>query len=388
MTHIDAVLNQAVESGGIPGVVAMAANENGIVYQGAAGKRGDAAAPTMTTDTVFRIASMTKAIASVASMQLVEQGKLSLDEPLGDKVPQLANRQVFEGFDANGDPKLRPATRPVTLKQLLTHTAGYCYDIWNADFGKFVQQSSIPSFNDGGDGFLDSPLVFDPGERWEYGISTDWVGRVVERLSGQNIADYCHEHIFEPLGMTDTGFSVTPPQQSRLVNVCHRQDDGSCKQIEFQLPLDERFYSGGAGLYGTAGDYTAFVQMLLNGGTHNGAQVLKPETVALMSENHIGKLSVGVATSAVPFLSNDIEFFPGMEKKWGLGFLINTQPLATGRSAGSLSWAGIFNSYYWIDPAKKVTGVIMMQLLPFFDAKALQVLERFEKAVYNELGRS
>ena len=388
MIQIDTILNQAAESGDIPGVVALVANENGIIYQGAAGKRGDATAPAMTTDTVFRIASMTKAVASVASMQLVEQGKLSLDEPLGDKIPELANRQVFEGFDASGKPKLRPAIRPVTLKQLLSHTSGYCYEIWNADFGTFIQQSAVPSFNDGGDGFLDAPLVFEPGERWEYGISTDWVGRVVERLSGQNLADYCREHIFEPLGMTDTGFSASPQQQSRLVNVCHRQADGSCKQIAFELPLDERFYSGGAGLYGTASDYGAFVQMLLNGGTHNGAQILKPETVALMGENHIGQLSVGVAKSAIPFLSNDIEFFPGMEKKWGLGFLINTQRLRTGRSAGSLSWAGIFNSYYWIDPARQVAGVIMMQLLPFFDAKALQVLERFEAEVYRELGRS
>ena len=388
MTQIDTILNQAVESGDIPGAVAMAANESGVIYQGAAGKRGGTTAPTMTTDTVFRIASMTKAIASVASMQLVEQGKLSLDEPLGDKIPELANRQVFEGFDANGSPKLRPATRPVTLKQLLTHTSGYCYDFWNADFGKFIKETSAPSFNDGGEAFLDSPLVFDPGERWEYGISTDWVGRIVERLSGQNLADYCQEHIFQPLDMTDSGFLLTPHQQARVVNVCHRQDDGSLKQIDFNLPSDGKFFSGGAGLYGTASDYMAFLQMLLNGGTHNGAQVLKPETVALMGENHIGELSVGGATSAIPFLSNDVEFFPEMEKKWGLGFLMNTEQLNTGRSANSLSWAGIFNSYFWIDPYKKVTGAIMLQILPFFDAKALQVLERFETAVYNELGRA
>ena len=387
MTQIDTILNHAVESGDIPGVVAMAANESGIIYQGTAGKRGDATAPTMTTDTVFRIASMTKAVASVASMQLVEQGKLSLDEPLNDKIPELANRQVFEGFDTNGSPKLRPATRPVTLKQLLTHTSGYCYEFWNADFGKFIKETSAPSFNDGDDGFLDSPLVFDPGERWEYGISTDWVGRVVERLSGQNLADYCQEHIFQPLGMTDSGFVLTPHQQPRVVNVCHRQGDGSLKQIDFNLASDGKFFSGGAGLYGTASDYMAFLQMLLNDGTHNGAQVLKPETVALMGENHIGELSVGVAKSAIPFLSNDVEFFPGMQKKWGLGFLMNTEPLNTGRAANSLSWAGIFNSYYWIDPAKKVTGVIMLQILPFFDAKALQVLERFETEVYRELGR-
>jgi CubicO group peptidase (beta-lactamase class C family) len=274
MTQIDTVLNQAVESGDIPGVVAMAANESGLVYQGAAGKRGDATAPSMTSDTVFRIASMTKAVASVASMQLVEQGKLSLDEPLGAKIPQLANRQVFDGFDPNGSPKLRSATLPVTPKQLLTHTSGYCYEFWNPDFGKFIKQASIPSFNDGGDGFLDWPLVFDPGERWEYGISTDWVGRIVERLSGQNLADYCREHIFQPLGMTDSGFVLTPHQQARVVNVCQRQDDSSLKQVEFELPLDERFFSGGAGMYSTGSDYMAFLQMLLNAGTYNGAQVL------------------------------------------------------------------------------------------------------------------
>ena len=245
MTPIDTILNQVVESGDIPGVVAIAANESGIIYQGAAGKRGGATAPAMTTDTVFRIASMTKAVASVAAMQLVERGELSLDEALETKVPQLAGRQVFDGFDADGKPRLRPATRPVSLKHLLTHTSGYCYEIWNAEFGQFTEQSSIPRFTDGGDGFLDSPLVFDPGQRWEYGISTDWVGRVVEHLSGQNLADYCREHIFQPLGMTDTSFSPSPDQRTRLVNVCQRQDDGSFEQIEFELPSDGRFFSGG-----------------------------------------------------------------------------------------------------------------------------------------------
>ena len=247
MAPIDAILNQVVESGDIPGVVAIAANESGIIYQGAAGKRGDVTAPAMTTDTVFRIASMTKAVASVAAMQLVERGELSLDEALETKVPQLAERQVFDGFDtkrqaqaASGHPTGQPQTPP-------DPHLGYCYEIWNAEFGQFAEQSSIPRFTDGGDGFLDSPLVFDPGQRWEYGISTDWVGRVVEHLSGQNLADYCREHIFQPLGMTDTSFSPTPDQRTRLVNVCQRQDDGSFEQIEFELPSDDRFFSGGAG---------------------------------------------------------------------------------------------------------------------------------------------
>ena len=387
MTPIDTVLQQAVEAGEVPGLVAMAASDTDIVYQGAAGRRGDATAPAMTTDTVFRIASMTKAVASVAAMQLVERGRLSLDEALETKVPQLAERQVLDGFEADGTPRLRPAARPLSLRHLLTHTSGYCYEMWNAEFIKFAEQSSIPRFTDGGDGFLASPLMFDPGQRWEYGISTDWVGRVVEHLSGQNLAAYCREHIFQPLGMTDTGFSPSPDQRSRLVNVCQRQDDGSLVQIEFELPFDGRFFGGGGGLYATAGDYLAFVRMLLNGGTYNGAQLLKPETVGLMGENHIGQLSVGRAQTAIPFLSNDIEFFPGQDKKWGLGFLINTQALDTGRSAGSLSWAGIFNSYYWIDPHKKVAGVIMMQILPFFDATALGVLDGFETQVYRQLGQ-
>ena len=387
MQQIDAVLNQAVESGDIPGVVAMVATDSGPVYAGAFGTRKLDAGPAMTTDTVFRIASMTKAVASVAAMQLYEQGTFGLDQPLGEIMPELATLEVLEGFDTDGQPQLRPAKRPVTARQLLTHTAGFGYEIWNPGLGQYQKATGKPGIGSGKKAALSMPLVCDPGERWEYGINTDWVGQLVEAISGQTLGDYLTQHVFEPLGMVDTGFVRSAEQSERTVCVHQRGEDGTLAPLDIELiPPDTDFHSGGGGLNSTAKDYLAFVQMLLTGGSHNDAQILKPETVALMSENHIGDLAAGDMTTAIPPLSNDVKFSPGVVHKHGLGFLINTSALPGARSAGSLSWAGIFNSYYWIDPTKRVAGVIMMQILPFFDVKAIPVYERFEHATYQALG--
>jgi CubicO group peptidase (beta-lactamase class C family) len=387
MQQIDAVLNQAVESGDIPGVVAMVATDSGPVYAGAFGTRRLDAGPAMTTDTVFRIASMTKAVASVAAMQLYEQGKFGLDQPLGEIIPALAQLEVLDGFDAAGQPQLRPAKRPVTARRLLTHTAGFGYEIWNPGLGQYQTATGKPGIGSGKKAALHMPLVRDPGERWEYGINTDWVGQLVEAVSGQTLGDYLAQHVFEPLGMTDTGFARSAEQAARTVSVHQRGEDGTLAPTELELVTpDAEYQSGGHGLSSTAADYLAFVQMLLKGGSHNGQQILKPETVALMSENHIGDLAAGDMTTAVRPLSNDVKFSPGVVHKHGLGFLINTSALPGARAAGSLSWAGLFNSYYWIDPAKRVTGVIMMQILPFFDVKAIPVYERFEHATYQALG--
>ena len=386
MQQIDAVLNQAVESGDIPGVVATVATDSGPVYEGAFGTRKLNAGPAMTTDTVFRIASMTKAVASVAAMQLYEQGKFGLDQPLGDILPALAQLEVLEGFDAAGQPQLRPAKRPVTARQLLTHTAGFGYEIWNPGLGQYQEASGKPSIASGKKAALRMPLVCEPGERWEYGISTDWVGQLVEAVSGQTLGDYLAQYVFEPLGMTDTGFVRSAEQNGRTVCVHRRGEDGALTPFDMELiPPDADFHSGGGGLNSTAADYLAFVQMILKGGSHNGQQILQPETVALMSENHIGDLAAGDMVTALPALSNDVKFSPGIVHKHGLGFLINTSALPGARAAGSLSWAGIFNSYYWIDPTKRVAGVIMMQILPFFDVKAIPVYERFEHATYQAL---
>jgi len=387
MQQIDTVLNQAVESGDIPGVVAMVATDSGLVYEGAFGARKLNDGPAMTLDTVFRIASMTKAVASTAAMQLYEQGKFGLDQPLGEVVSELADLEVLEGFDADGKPKLRPATQPVTARQILTHTSGFGYEIWNPSLGQYQKATATPGIASGKKAALKMPLAFDPGQRWEYGINTDWVGQLVEATSGLALDVYLKQHIFEPLGMTDTGFVLSAEQNTRTASIHQRAEDGALTPITFELrPDDAEYESGGHGLNSTTKDYLAFVQMVLKGGSHNGAQILKPETVALMAENHIGDLAAGDMKTAIPPLSNNVQFFPGIVHKHGLGFLINTSAIPGARSAGSLGWAGIFNSYYWIDPTKHVAGVIMMQILPFFDIKAIPVYEQFEKATYAALG--
>jgi methyl acetate hydrolase len=382
LPQVDRVLKAAADRGDVPGVVAMAATREGPVYEGAFGRRALPDGAAMTADTVFWIASMTKAITSTAAMQLVERGKLSLDRPIAEILPELAAPQVLEGFDAADEPQLRPARRPITLKHLITHTAGFVYDIWNPEVGRYMEKRGIPGIITCQNAALALPLTFDPGEAWDYGINIDWVGKAVERASGRTLGDYFAEHIFGPIGMKDTGFALTPERRARLVGMNARSEDGTLAPISFELPADPEFQMGGGGLYGTAADYLAFEQLFLNQGRADGRQVLRPETVQLMSQNAIGDLTVRLLKTAVAAYSNNAEFFPGMVKKWSLGFMISTQAVPGGRSAGSLAWAGLGNTYFWIDPAKGIAGVILMQLIPFADAEALALLDGFEKALY------
>ncbi len=380
---IDRVLQQAVASGEVPGVVAVAADDGGVIYQGAFGRRSIASDDAMSLDTVFRIASMTKAITATAAMQMVEQGKLALDQPAGEVLPELAHPMVLEGFDGAGKPVLRPAREKVTLRRLLTHTAGFVYDTWNGNQARYAEVKWSPAARTGKLEALNAPLGFEPGERWEYGINIDWAGRMVEAVSGQNLEAYMQAHIFEPLGMSDSSFDPRPKWDNRMVQVHARQADGSLQPIDTPPPpADREFYPGGGGLYSTAPDYIRFLQMLLAGGAYNGQRVLRGETVALMGQNHMGELDVLPLTTFKPSFSNDAEFFPGMSKKWGLSFLINTEDTPSGRSAGSLAWAGINNTYFWLDPKKRVAGVLMTQILPFADPAVLGLLDRFEAAVY------
>ncbi len=382
---IDTMFSQAVESKKMPGIVAVAATDKGPIYEGAFGTREIGAAAPMTLDTVVWIASMTKAITATAAMQLIERGKLSLDRPAHDVVPELAKARVLEGFDGGGQPKLRAPKRPITLRHLLTHTAGFGYEIWRAEIAKYQEVTSTPGITTCTNAALTTPLLFDPGEAWEYGINMDWAGKMVEAASGQKLDAYFQQNIFGPLGITDTSFALSPSQRSRLSRVHQRDDKGVLAPIEFGLPEAPEFLMGGGGLYGTARDYLTFTQMILQGGTHKGAQVLRPETVELMAQNHIGDLQIGKMTSAIPPLSNDVELFPGLSKKWGLSFLINTQALPTGRSAGSLAWAGLANTYFWIDRTKRVSGVFLSQLLPFYDTTAIDLFAKFETEVYRAL---
>jgi methyl acetate hydrolase len=382
LAQIDHVLQAAVDRGDVPGLVAMAATPAGPLYRGAFGRRLSPDGAAMTPDTVFWIASMTKAITSAAAMHLVERGKLALDDPIAGVLPELAAPQVLEGFDAGGEPRLRPARRPITLRHLIAHTAGFVYDVWNPEMRRYMEKKGIPGIISCENATLALPLIFDPGDRWDYGINIDWVGKAVERVSGQTLGDYFAEHLFGPIGMTDTGFRLTPEHRARLAGMHARGPDGTLEPIAFELPQEPEFQMGGGGLYGTAADYLAFQRLFLNDGRADGRQVLSPQTVRLMSENAIGPLDVQLLKSAVPAYSNDAEFFPGMVKKWSLGFMISTAQVPGGRSPGSLAWAGLGNTYFWIDPATGVAGIILMQLIPFADPQALTLFETFETAVY------
>jgi methyl acetate hydrolase len=387
--HIDASLRAAVGAQEVPGVVAIAATEHGIIYEGVFGSRrlssGPAKEAAMTRDTVFRIASMVKLITSVAALRLVEQGKLSLDGPVPEIDPAVADPQVLDGFDAKGAPLLRPPRRPIALRHLLTHTSGFTYRLWDAEAIKYVnaiekvpvaERIKLPR----------TPLMFDPGERWQYGTSIDWVGRIVETISDEPLEAHFKKHIFEPLGMKDTTFEITAAQRTREASGHHRQPDGSLKPEPMEpAPKPNaapRHHSGGGGIYSTAPDYLTLIRMLMHGGSFEGERILQPETVALMGQNQIGPVEAGILKTTAPRLSNDVDFFHGISLKWGFGHMINMQPVPDARSAGSMTWAGLFNTYYWIDPKKHVAAVFMTQVLPFADERALRVYRQFERGVY------
>ncbi len=384
-SEIDQLLRQKCDAKEIPGIVAMAATGSETIYQGAFGKRDLARDDAMTVDSVFWIASMTKAITTAAGMQLVEQGKLKLDEPIGKLLPDLASPQVLEGFDASGNPKLRPAKGQITLRQLMTHTAGFAYDMWNGDMVKYLEKTGTPGIISCTNAALKTPLTSDPGTRWEYGTNIDFVGKAVEAVSGKKLDAYLRDNIFAPLAMNDTGFKISDAMRKRLVGMSARAPEG-LGPFPFEMEQNPEFHMGGGGLYGTAADYIKFTQMILNKGKGNGNQLLKPETVALMGQNNIGAIEVGKMTTALPPFTNDVDLFPGMVKKWGLSFLINTAKTPEGRSPNSLFWAGLANTYFWIDPARNVSGVILMQLLPFADRLCLEAFAGFERGIYAGLG--
>jgi methyl acetate hydrolase len=381
-SRIADVLKRAADSGEVPGVAAAAATKDGVIFEGGYGKRDLATGAPMTADTVVWIASMTKAISCACAMQQIERGKLSLDAPIKSVLPELAEPKVLEGFDADGNPRTRPARGDITLRHLMTHTSGFAYDFWNADIVRYMEKSGTPGVISCTNKALTLPLTADPGARWEYGIGIDWVGKAVEVVTDQKLGRYMKENIFDPLGMGDTAFKIGEAQRKRLAKIHARTPDGLVA-TDTEIPQEPEFEMGGGGLYGTVGDYLKFAQAILHGGAFNGARVLKAETVSLMSQNAMGDIRCRAMKTAQPPISNDVDFLDGM--KWGLSFVINPEPLPTGRSAGSLAWAGLANSYYWIDPVKGVAGVYATQVLPFFDEKAVQTFQAFETEVYRAI---
>jgi methyl acetate hydrolase len=373
---IDAILKARIDAGEAPGVVAMAATKDSVIYQGAFGVRAKGAPTAMSLDTVFAIASMTKLLTSVAAMQLVERGKLTLDEPVARVDPSLDSPQVLDGFDTKGVPQLRPARKPITLRHLLTHTSGFSYQLWDANvlrYGKAARNNpALPR----------APLMFDPDTRWAYGSSLDRVGRLVEIVSGQTLDRYFLDNITGPLGMPDTGYAITDAQRARRASLHLRKPDGTLVAQPLVKQAEPKEFSGGGGIKSTAPDYLTLLQAILNGGGLPGKRILRPQTVAQMSVNQIGNIDAGILKTTNPGLSNDVDFFPGVRLRWGLGGMINIDPVADGRAAGSQTWAGLYNTYYWIDPASRIAGVIMMQILPFADRLALNVYRQFEHGIY------
>lgn len=381
---LEEVLRSPVEAGAIPMAVGAITTADATTFEAAFGTRSVDGDEAVAMDSVFYIASMTKPIAAMAAMQLVEDGELDLDSPISTWLPDAADLQVLDGFDDSGEPVLRPPEREITLRDLMTHTAGTAYTLWGADLVQYGETvGGVPPLDYDDPATWQQPLMFDPGTRWEYGIAIDWIGRLVQEVSGQSLGAYMDENIFTPLGMDDTSYALSPDMSDRRVENHQRQEDGSLQVIEFTGQEEPVREYGGGGLYSTVPDYLRFIRMILNDGSGNGNQVLEPETVEMMSQNQMGDVRVEMLHTTDETQSLDAEFFPETPKTWGMSFMINEEEAPTGRPAGSLAWAGLYNTFFWIDVENEVGGVFMSQLLPFVDQEVLQAFYDFEAAYYD-----
>ena len=381
---VQAILDGGVDDGDVAGATAQIVTAGDVLCSAAAGVRSvdDDAAGSMTTDTVCWIASMSKAVTGAAAMQLVERGELQLDAPASDVLSVLGEVGVLEGFDADGRPQVRPARTPITLRHLLTHTAGFAYELWSDELVHYNQATGTPSIMACELASLTAPALFDPGDQWMYGTSIEHVGRIVEEVSGLRLGEYLHQHILGPLGMVSTAFRISGEMRARKAAIHVRTEDGSFTTFDFEMRQEPEVELGGAGLYGTVEDYSRFLQMILGRGRRDGVQVLRPDTVDRMVVNNMGNLRVVPLPTAMPGFSGDAEFYPGTEKSWGLTFQINEEPLPTGRPAGGLMWAGLANSYYWIDMENQVAGTYISQQFPFADPRSFRLFEATERAYY------
>ena len=377
---IDQVLQAAVDSGGVPCVVAMAADENGLVYEGAAGTRTPDSGEAVTPDTMLRIASMTKMVATVAALQQVERGALDLDAPVDTYCPQFADVPVLDGFDGE-TPRLRPPATRATVHHLVTHTTGLGYWFINADIARWEQVTGNPNVMSGSRAIFDAPMVADPGTRFEYGINIDWLGLVVEAVTGQSLDKYITENITGPLGMANTTWLMTPEQRADSIPVHVRGEDGAWVATDIDWAQEPEYWAGGHGLYSTPRDYLRFQRMLLGEGELGGERLLRKQTVKDAFRNQIGRLDFPPEIrTADPPVTCDINLGPNL--KWGLGLLLNQERTPGMRVPGSGAWAGLFNTHFWVDPASGLTASIFTQLLPFADPPAFQLLIDYELALY------
>ena len=370
---IKALLDDAVSKGAVHGIAAVVVDRSGPLFHHAAGEAGEHA--------MFRNASMTKAVATTAALQFVEKGLLSLDATVDSILPEFGQLQVLDGFDGD-QPRLRPPASRATVRQLMTHSAGLGYFFLNEKLMRYHELTGEPHPLTGLKRSLSVPLVNDPGTAWEYGTNTDWLGLIVEKLSGQSLGSYLKQHVYGPLGMNDSTFMPSAEQRGRLLRVMQRQANGTLAPSEVDLPPTFEWDAAGHGSYGTVQDFGRFVQAWLD----DGAGILEPATVQMALQNHLGQIKLPeLLKSTMPELSNDVPSQP-FPQGWGLGFHLTLADVPGMRSSGTGDWAGVFNSYYWIDRSKGIGGVLMTQLLPFFDMPVIETLIDFEMAVYQQVG--
>ena len=382
-TDVDQVLQDAVDSGAVPNVVAVAAGDDGVIYEGAAGPRAVGGDDAVSADSLFRIASMTKMVTTVAALQQVEQGHIDLDASVAAYCPEFAELQVLGGFDGD-TPRLRPPASQATVKHLVTHTSGLSYWFWNADIVRWEAITGAGNALTGTASTFTAPLVADPGTRFEYGINTDWLGKVVESASGLSLDSYFATNILEPLGMTATTFLMTAEQRANSVPVHMQGEDGAWVATDVDWNQTPDWWAGGHGLYSTPRDYLTFQRMLLGGGSLGDAKILEPASVEAAFTNQIGAIDFPATIKAAdPVATCDFNAGPG--HKWGLGLLLNTRQQPGLRAPGSGSWAGICNTHFWVDPTTRVTGAIYTQFLPFVTPPSMEMYANFERALYASL---
>lgn len=376
---LQAALAESVTEQRAPFLVGMTARADGVTFAGAAGE----AAPgrPAAIDTVFRIFSMTKAVGSTAAMILIDQGELDPDTEVASVLPEFGALQVLEGWDGDR-PRLRAPRVKATVRHLATHTSGLEYEFWNPDMANYLARTGRPSILAGTREAMAYPLMSDPGTRWGYGPSIDWLGRVVEQVAGQRIDAFLRQHLFGPLGMTDTDVEVRPHMALRLAAVKARGEDGRFADFDLAPPSQPEIYGMGHALYSTPQDYLRFLRMFLNRGTLDGARVLSEAGIERMLSNHMGPIQFQKMLTAAPPVTADFDPFPGTVKTHSLGFMRNEADITGRRRAGAQSWAGVLNTHYWLDLQKDLAAVIMTQSLPFVEPPFMQAYEQFEAAAY------
>jgi CubicO group peptidase (beta-lactamase class C family) len=378
LIRIDKMLQQYVDSGWVAGAVGFIARDGRIIYDKSFGVSDLEKKTPMQTDNIFRIASQTKAITSIAVMTLFEEGKFLLDDPVSKYIPEFAHPGVLDKFNEKDTTFTTiPANREITIRDLLTHTSGIEYaGIGSKTMRAIYAKAGFPGAFGGNFNLGEKirilgkqPLLHQPGEKYTYGLNVDVIGYLIEVLSGESLDQYFHKHIFEPLGMNDTYFYLPPSKADRLVKVSTEDQNrhlvNSNTEI-FNYPLSEgTYYAGGAGLCSTVRDYGIFLQMLLNKGEYNGRRILSRRTVELITANQIGDLNVG-------------------RDKFGLGFQITTAygQAKLGLSEGSFSWGGYFGTIYWADPKERLVCLMFVQQSPL---RHSEIQDKFRALVYQAL---